>query len=294
MLNTPILLFLIVISGWFIQRGSFCLVAAVDSIIEKKLTKILMIFGVALFSGAILMFFQIPIVYSPSRNDFLLALLGAVVFGFGATLNSGCFFGTLTKLSKGNIHMLFSLAGIISTSILAPPLVLEKKLNVSYPSFYYYFILLLIVTILIFFQKHDKKYNYFMNLIIPGLVFGIMNSSTFGWSLSQLIINIWFFFNNNILFVKMQVLEFFAFLLGMWIYHLKYNQFKWKKLDSLKATKHFFAGIIMALGARMMGGGNDNLLFQKLPSITFEVFMLMYVLVLSIYITQTVLLPKVS
>jgi len=40
------------------------------------------------------------------------------------------------------------------------------------------------------------------------------------------------------------------------------------------------------VGARMMGGGNDTLLFKKLPTLMPEFFLLLTTLILSIYFTK--------
>jgi hypothetical protein len=52
-----------------------------------------------------LIFFRTPPAYGPAGKTLLQALIGGVAFGIEAALNRGCFFGTLTKLAKGDVHM---------------------------------------------------------------------------------------------------------------------------------------------------------------------------------------------
>lgn len=289
MLENGLLIFLIVIAGILTQRGGFCLVAAVEEIAKKKFFKLINILAVSLISGAILMISHPPYAYQPNYIQFIIAIAGAIIFGLGAAINNGCFFGTLTTLFKGNSNMIFTLIGIISASIFIPPFSTGQKNLFISPSFIYYFLFLFIVLFFFIIQQSNKKYHSFIWLLIPSIIFGFINTSTSGWSLSQLIINIWYFIYEDSRFIALQMWEFAAFLLGMWLYHFRYSQFKWKKLYFLTAVKNLIAGVIMVMGARMMGGGNDTLLFVRLPTLVPEIFVLIFTVMLSIYISKKIL-----
>ena len=286
MLETILLIILIIISGLLTQRGGFCLVAAVEEIAKSRFFKITNILAVALISGAILMISHPPYSFHPNQQQFIIAIVGAIIFGFGATVNNACFFGTLTQFFKGNSNMLFTLIGIISASIFIPPFATGQNTPPTYPSFIGYSLVLFIILSLFICLDYKKKYYDFIWLLIPSITFGFINTSTFGWSLSQLIINIWYFIYSDSQFIALQMWEFVAFLLGMWLYHFRYSQFEWKRFNYAIAIKNFIAGTIMVLGARMMGGGNDTLLFARLPTLVPEIFTLLFVLILSIYFSR--------
>lgn len=286
MLPTIMLCGLIIISGWLIQRRGFCLVAAVEDLAKGKLIKLLSILLVSLLSGAVLMVLSAVEFQFYNHHQFLIAILGAIIFGFGAALNNGCFFGTLTQLFKGNSNMFFTLIGIVSTSVLIPPLENVSLLTNHDFSLMNYMLVFSALILFFLLQKHKDKYHYLTWLLIPGITLGVINTSTFGWSVSQLIINIGYFVYSDSRFIPLQFIEFSSFLFGMWLYHFKYSQFKWQKINQKYAFKNFIAGVIMVVGARMMGGGNDTLLFKKLPTLMPGILLLLITLILSIYLTK--------
>lgn len=66
-------------------------------------------------------------------------LLGGVILGVGATVNQGCFLGSLTRLGRGDLTFLFTLAGIASAMVLArwaaPWLIAPRRLVAATNSF---------------------------------------------------------------------------------------------------------------------------------------------------------------
>jgi hypothetical protein len=102
------------------------------------------------------------------------------------------------------------------------------------------------------------------------------------WSVSQLLTESWHFIQHDESVRAIQVLQFVAFLAGMVLYHIRHRTFLFRRFSWLQAVKHFGAGMIMVAGVRMMEGGNDHLLFKKLPSLTPAALLLLVVMLASI------------
>jgi hypothetical protein len=242
--------------------------------------------GIALTSALVMLLLRTSVTYSPAGKVFWFALAGAAIFGIGATVNRGCFFGTLSNMARGDGHMLFTLGGMMITAAFIP-----SHFIPTIPSGRDYSFILVCLFLLAVCLAGWRQYSPFHRLrsvpglLIPGLTFGFIYTSNIGWSLSDLLTEIWHFVRHNESINVIRLAGFAAFLTGMVLYHTRYHKVTFKRLSATKGIKHFFAGIIMMTGSRMMGGGNDNLLFYKLPSLTPEVFLLLFVLLLSIAIT---------
>lgn len=290
MLLEPVLLVLLFFSGWLVQRGGFCLVAGISSALNGRPERLLLILSVALLSGAVWMQIKPPVVYLPTDDTFWLALAGGVLFGVGAALNHGCFFGTLTKLFSGDGHMLFTLAGILSAAVVIPPMPSSGATPVTgYPVLWLYPMLLALTTIswLVWHRRHPLR--AFLYLLVPGITFGMLYPLTPGWSLSRLIIDCWHWFYRDTDVSSIRLVEFIVFLAGMLAFRLRYGGLTFSRLQPWRAATHVMAGWVMVAGARLMGGGNDSLLFRKLPSLTPQVLLLLLVIFLSIAATLLLL-----
>lgn len=286
MLAESVLLVLLLLSGWLVQRGGFCMVAGISAALNQQPQRLLLILSVALLSGLVWMPLRAPTLYSPEGRAFWFALAGAMLFGMGAALNHGCFFGTLTKLFSGEGHMWFSLAGIITASLAIPPLQFPDTLPViGYPLVWLYLALLAVTTGGWLAWHHRNSLQAFLYLLVPGVTFGVLYPSTPGWSLSQLMINCWHWFQHDAVVPAIRLVEFLAFLSGMLAYRLRFGGMAFVRLRPVRAIIHFLAGWVMVVGARLMGGGNDSLLFRKLPSLTPQVLLQLLVMCLSIAAT---------
>lgn len=286
MLPNMVLIFLLMVSGWMVQRGGFCLVAAVSRAMEKRPERLLLILAIAFVSVLVVLLFQAPLNYSPTGKALWSSLFGAIFFGIGAALNRGCFFGTLSNMARGDVHMLFTLVGMMATAACLPAgFFATLPPEQGHPSLLLG--LFLLTGSLICWsrcRRNDHMWSV-IRLLIPGLTFGFIYTTHIGWSLSGLLTESWHFIRHNQTINGIRIAGFSAFLTGMILYHFYYQDFILSRWSITKGIKHFAAGIIMMIGASMMGGGNDNLLFHKLPSLTLEVFLLLFIMLSSIAMT---------
>ncbi|MGL4724095.1 MAG: YeeE/YedE thiosulfate transporter family protein [Scandinavium sp.] len=284
------LILLLMISGWMVQRGGFCLVAAVSLLMEKRPERLLLILGVALVAALLSLHFQSFRLFSPSGMTFWCALSGAALFGVGAALNRGCFFGTLSKLAKGDGHMLLTLGGMMGIAAVLPPYpAAASSFKQGHPPILLCLMLLVLCATGWLQRRRKDRLRSLVRLLIPGLTFGLIYSANIGWSLSRLITDVWYVVRYDEILNKMRMAGFIAFLMGMLLYHLYYKDFVFIRLSAAKGVRHFCGGTIMMIGSRMMGGGNDNFLFSKLPSLTPAIFILLLAMLTSILITTSLL-----
>ncbi len=65
-----ILLAALFVSGWMVQRGGFCLVAAIRSTLDRRPERLLLILTVALTAGALWMISGAPEAYTPTGKAY--------------------------------------------------------------------------------------------------------------------------------------------------------------------------------------------------------------------------------
>lgn len=291
MQENTILLAALFVSGWLVQRGGFCLVAAIRSTLDRRPERLLLILTVALAAGALWMFSGAPEAYTPTGTAYGQAMAGGVLFGAGAAVNRGCFFGTLTKLLSGDGHRIFSLAGIFMISAFVPqtPMMMTVWDNAYPPRWLYLVLLMSVVSGWLYWQRHHRL-RRLLWLLVPGITFGFVYPSVNGWSLSQFLLGGWAAaLHQDDMLMVMHVPAFLTFLAGMLCYRIRYGGVVIKQIVPGRAVMHFIAGGVMVMGARMMGGGNDSLLFRYLPALTPQVLSVLLSMCLSVAIVLIVL-----
>lgn len=124
--------------GFAIRRGSICLVAAtMDWVIARKTIRIRAFAVAAAASGMLIL----PVAWlSPIENALVQThaisaslLIGAMGFGMGALVNGGCAFGTLARLSGGQIAYAGTIAASAGTALWVSEI--AKAEVVSEPTF---------------------------------------------------------------------------------------------------------------------------------------------------------------
>jgi len=104
------------VMGHAIQRGSTCLVAAIDEVLAvRRATRLLAIVEASLWvTGGLLLvraFGHSVIVPEPSTTASW-AVAGGCLFGIGACVNGACAFGTIARLGSGEWAYLFTPLGL--------------------------------------------------------------------------------------------------------------------------------------------------------------------------------------
>lgn len=153
--------------GFAIRRGSICLVAATqDWVVAGKSMRIRAFAVAAAASGMLIL----PVAwFSPIENALVQThaingslLLGAMGFGVGALINGGCAFGTLARLSGGQVAYAGTITASAGTALLVSDL--AKPEVASEPIFFdplpigiVAFLLFLFAARPVFQRRHHKS-----------------------------------------------------------------------------------------------------------------------------------------
>ena len=123
-----LLILLAFFMGFVANRTTLCAVRAVDEVMNKHQTKVLSsFFRVMLWSLVISMFATLVFDESTAQeyNFTVVAMLGGLVFGLGATINGGCALHTLSRLGTGDFGMILTILGLTSGAILTKQVLLK-------------------------------------------------------------------------------------------------------------------------------------------------------------------------
>jgi uncharacterized membrane protein YedE/YeeE len=106
--------------GWVAQRGNYCFVNAMSSVFTTKsydrFGALLILFGIsALMTGILVVAGVVPAVDQYYDNYFSgwYIVVGAVIFGFGATMAGGCNLSMLYRAASGYVQNWLELVGMM-------------------------------------------------------------------------------------------------------------------------------------------------------------------------------------
>lgn len=102
--------------GFASKRGGLCVISGITAVIEGRSLRRFLSFATCSLWAACAswpIWWLVPRVHVAGPYPIVLAtVLGGVAFGTGAAINSGCFFGTLTRLATGDLSFLVTVGGI--------------------------------------------------------------------------------------------------------------------------------------------------------------------------------------
>jgi uncharacterized protein len=108
------------ILGWVAQRGNYCFVNAMSSVFTTRsydrFGALLILFGIsALMTGLLVVIGVVPAVDQYYDNYFSgwYIVVGAVIFGFGATMAGGCNLSMLYRAASGYVQNWLELVGMM-------------------------------------------------------------------------------------------------------------------------------------------------------------------------------------
>lgn len=260
--------------GYMAQTTGICLVKGVKELSQGKPLRL-----VAILVSGFWLCLYLPWISLAGEGAVLLRhelswfhVLGGVVFGIGASANSGCTISTLSRLSSGEIKMFFTLLGWLAgwglwdslgLSLLSLPMAPANPLLVWTP------VVMMIVgtiTLNVFFPEFRRLWNGVM-------LFGVLSGALFvvqpRWTPSSLIIDTARSIQNHVGAPSVtQLLIALMLLLGMFLGARVSKTFALARPTMIDVLVHLGAGTMMGIGGYLSLGGNDIQLLQAVPVIS--------------------------
>jgi drug/metabolite transporter (DMT)-like permease len=270
----PIAIALVFIIGYLAQSIGLCMVRGVSEYRSGKPEFLLAV----LFSGvlawvAILYadFTNTPTQFRAYKADIWFAL-GGFLFGLGAAVNQGCGVSTLSRLSRGDFKMLFSVAGWVVGWLLLAKLeynphriefIVEPNSALASLVALSIFILYWALT-----SSHQQK-KLWLTMMLIGLISGFVFLFDPKWPPSGLLHKVseaiakgdstlWPSIESHVLFISL--------IIGMFAAAWHTKNFQYIASNWRQWLLHIFAGTLMGVGASLALGGNDSQLLLSLPT----------------------------
>lgn len=274
------LIFLLVfVSGYAVQRGTICAVAAIDDLIvehrPQRFFGFLLCAAVALFAIAVAAWLGNPVFDLHHGSAHLLPpLIGGVMFGAGAWLNGRCAFGTVSRLGRGEAMYLGTLAGFCAGSWLmwkvglgaGPLTVMSPLAAVPAPILVVaagaLALGLALATAIRPGALHGRGWSPLKAMTLIGAVNGVLLVIAVEWPYTDLLIDL---ARSTGMYLIWRATLAFIFLAGAVVAAISGGCFQPTAGDPRRWAKCTTGGFVMGIGATLVPGGNDMMLLVGLP-----------------------------
>ncbi|NGN99802.1 YeeE/YedE family protein [Grimontia sp. S25] len=287
-----IAIFFLFVLGYLAQTTGLCLVKGVNQALDKRPQFLIAILTSGVLAWVSLLVADMMTIEVPFRVYAIqwTALIGGVLFGFGAAMNQGCGVSTISKLSRGDTLMIATVSGWLIGWILLASVddSLPPRLSSALPQWHFTALLvssLLIGAGILLIKRWDTR------LWLSMLAIGLMGSLTFlyepKWTpsgyLSDLSLSVWEETDERMPSFERSLLL-FALVAGMASAALITRSFKLNLQPFYMYWRHLFAGVLMGIGASLAGGGNDSQLLLSLPAFSLSGFAAVMSMLFGIFI----------
>lgn len=202
-------------------------------------------------------------------------ILGAMIMGLGATMNQGCFLGSVAGLGRGNLAFLFTLIGIALVLALtpasfqaAPVGAMEDKAELlrSSNTMVIGALLFAPLAILGIWRWWRQRRQPVLALILVGMAGGTVYACNPDWSytsgLTRVIAS---GIKADTVLVEGAAI---AVVAGVVTSAIAGGSFRLRLPGFRSAAVHLIGGMLMAAGALLVPGGNDTLMLWAIPGLT--------------------------
>ncbi|MEP5764770.1 MAG: YeeE/YedE thiosulfate transporter family protein [Halieaceae bacterium] len=297
----PLLLGLALLMGFVADRTNLCTVSAVMALmIERNISVLWGITRIVLWVLGISLLLQLAFPLSPlSRTayDFsLVSLLGGLVFGVGAVLNGGCSLQLITRLGRGDLGMIVSIAGLPIGAIAGRwlmadlpqlrPVRVEPVASLSADwQFWLLGVLGLWMLVELFRLLRDFRLRGLRARLLAsdyqptssaallgignGLLFSLVGTWMFTYTLIQSLTNLANPHSEHyspVAPILWWLLAAYLFGIFASAYQSRHHLFQGR--PSPLWVRYFLGGLLMGLGAVLVPGGNDMLLLNGIPGLS--------------------------
>ena len=318
-----VLFLLAMLMGFVADRTNLCTVSAVAEIMTERrahvlwnITKIVLwILGV---TTLIDFFFNARPVNDARFMLGWMSVGGGLIFGAGAALNGGCSLQTITRLGRGNLGTIFSIAGMPLGAALAKillvrfpeiipnreagPLVLPDVLQLA---------LVVVLSLLILWEsarlmRAYRPLQWRERLLAPdyqpassaallgianGTLFSLVGTWMFTYTLIQSLTNA--FYPDSALYRPIPIQLWWllgAYLLGIIVSAIQSRHVLLQTTPKPIWIRYFFGGVLMGMGAALVPGGNDMLLFNGIPGLSLHALPAYLAMLLGIGVSLAVII----
>lgn len=275
-----LILLLVFIAGYAVQRGSICAVGAVHDLVDARRADRILAFplcgalALAVMAAAALIGIGRIDAYR-GASALLPPAVGGALFGAGAWINGTCAFGTIAKLGAGDLARIGTLAGMFVGFALAawlgahePAADLASPLAAAHPGVILIAALAVGSAIIIALRSRlrlrsgESGWPPLLAMTLIGLVNGVLLVLAAGWPYTNLLMAL---AGSGGMELTWRTLMAAIFLAGAFAAALAVRGFR-PTLGSVADWTRFSAGgALMGLGAILVPGGNDTMLLVGLP-----------------------------
>ena len=318
-----LILYLVIamVIGFAASRAGLCMVKAIEEILTTHHVYLIIgfvktvawVYGVTL--TLLLIFnnsFANQLVFEYSHY----AVIGGLIFGAGAALNSGCSISTLTRLGTGDMGMAVSLIGlsvglygaelirqIVGVSHAKPSIL---KVNLDSPLFVLIWLAVLVWMVfeIVRLFKNSSQSSWYNKIIIEpyristaAMLMGISNGILYAfvgpWTYTYLVKNE----VSRVVFTKNAIdphaivlwALFLALIVGTVLSSMLRRKIKLLWKPNVNWANYFFGGTLMGVGAALVPGGNDVLMFHGMPSLSSHAFPAFIAMLIGVTLTLVIL-----
>lgn len=281
LIATICLLFLI---GYSSQRSGVCMVRAVREVIERRRVNRLAGFLLAAASAMLVMAIADRLGAQPFRTIIGaqidgLAIIGGVLFGLGTRLSGHCAIGTLAALTAGEVSRLASLAAMFVAAIVLGPtmskaaLMLPPRVPVVSPLTGNVLLALAVGGVLAILSAsylyRRLKWNRprggwspLVAMTLIGAASGVLFALDQRWVYTSRIAELAY---GEMFFTFGKLAGPAALIAGMTIAAVRGGMFQFRLGTIREWAAAAGGGLLMGLGATLVPGGNDAMLFTGIP-----------------------------
>lgn len=284
-MSDPVSLVIALLLGFVLQQAAMCTVANVERLVLRRQPSGMAGLAIAVsWSGVVLLGLAAlhpGDVRLPGEQPVTIALvIGAVMAGVGATINGGCFVGSVARIGAGDLNFLASIIGIgigmrwmdtsgqgiasMGTGWSATPGAMLAWLA---------FAAVGLAAILMAIHRGEHRTDRWRTrwprafaLSAAGLLAGLMFARNPNWTYTVAVDAIAHAGDRPVPWTALasSLALFSGAVIGAWMA----GRFKTRFISSGRSMRCLTGGLLMGAGARMIPGGNDTLLLWSIPGLT--------------------------
>lgn len=271
--------------GYSVNQGGTCIVATAYELLHHRRPRL---FIGLLAASATAGLVAVPLVWFGVGSAMLAGtihvsgtlLVGAVVFGIGATINDACLLGSLGRLGEGEVRLVFLPAGLAvgffmadSASIGGTPHLHDSILSApsitGYVSLAAFAVTLVLALALVSRHRIDRQPGQWplgFSVMVLGATGGTLYATAPAWTYADLVhrsLPLAMSLENDV-----AVLTVTATIAGAVAAAYRRKRWRPRKVTISDFGKTITGGFLMGLGAAVIPGGNDGLILAALPALS--------------------------